>query len=79
VPSESTIRRTLQRVDAQQLDQLVSGWLAARTPVLPGRPVIAVDGKTARGARCSGGRAVHLLAAFATGSAGGGSIPGTCR
>jgi len=68
VPSESTIRRVLQRVDAQQLDQLVSGWLVARTPAPPGRPVIAVDGKTARGARCAGGRAVHLLAAFATGS-----------
>ena len=68
VPSESTIRRVLQRVDAEHLDRLVSTWLAARAPAPPGRPVIAVDGKTVRGARCAGGRAVHLLAAFATAS-----------
>ena len=33
VPSESTIRWVLQRVDAEQLDRLVSTWLAARAPV----------------------------------------------
>jgi predicted transposase YbfD/YdcC len=65
-PCESTIRRLLQRVDAGQLDRVVSAWLAARTPPPTGRRVIAVDGKTARGARSAGGRAVHLLAAFDT-------------
>lgn len=65
-PCESTIRWLLQRVDAGQLDRVVSAWLAARTPPPTGRRVIAVDGKTARGARSAGGRAVHLLAAFDT-------------
>lgn len=69
VPSESTIRRVLQRVDAELLDRLVSAWLVGQTPTAPGcRRVIAVDGKTVRGARTCGRRAVHLLAAFDTGS-----------
>lgn len=71
-PSESTMRRLLQRVDPDELDIAVSGWLARRaaaeTSTRPSRtgPVraIAVDGKTARGARCGDGRAVHLLGAL---------------
>jgi predicted transposase YbfD/YdcC len=67
-PSESTIRRILQAVDLDALDAALSGWVAARLPSpLPSRPiarVIAVDGKTARGARRVDGRAAHLLAAF---------------
>lgn len=70
-PSESTIRRTLQAVDAQTLDQTVSAWLATRptaptaAPVRsPALRVIAIDGKSARGAHGPDGRAVHLLAAF---------------
>jgi hypothetical protein len=31
-PSESTIRRTLQAVDAEALDQAVSAWLLAGRP-----------------------------------------------
>jgi predicted transposase YbfD/YdcC len=73
-PSESTIRRILQTVDLDALATALSAWLAARLPDPPpaGRggmsaPIarmIAVDGKTARGARLRDGRAVHLLAAF---------------
>ncbi|MCA1836850.1 MAG: ISAs1 family transposase [Actinobacteria bacterium] len=67
-PSESTIRRILQAVDLDALDAALSGWVAARLPTpLPSRPitrVIAVDGKTARGARRVDGPATHLLAAF---------------
>lgn len=74
-PCESTIRRLLQAVDAAELDQVVSSWLAARgAPHTPAgqaarsRRVIAIDGKSARGARHAGERAVHLLAAFDTGT-----------
>ena len=69
VACESTIRRVLQRVDAEQLDAVISIWLAERSVPSapePARPVIAVDSKSARGARGVGGRAVHLLAAFDT-------------
>lgn len=64
-PSESTIRRVLQAVDAETLDGVVSVWLVRRfAPVAAGVPMIAIDGKSARGARRADGRAVHLLAAF---------------
>ena len=72
-PSESTFRRVLLCVDAQALDQIVSGWLTERTASQPAgdQPVgaggiraIAVDGKTARGARGPDRTATHLFAAF---------------
>ena len=65
VPSESTFRRTLQRLDGDAFDDLAGHWAAQRTsPGLGGRRVIAVDGKTLRGSGhgSEGGR--HLLAAF---------------
>jgi hypothetical protein len=65
-PCESTIRRVLQRVNADALDAAVSSWLAARRPAAQSPAVIAIDGKTARGARGGGGAATHLLAAFDT-------------
>src|SRR3954464_12369393 len=74
-PSESTIRRILQAVDLDAVDATLSGWLADRSPDLPpGRMrVVAVDGKTARGARTDDGTQVHLLAAF---DHGGGIVLG---
>jgi predicted transposase YbfD/YdcC len=74
-PSESTIRRVLQAVDGEALDRATSSWVIARSPLgarstqalataRSVRPVIAIDGKSARGARGRDGRAVHLLAAF---------------
>ncbi len=62
--SESTIRRVLQRVDPDALDATLSRWLVARaSPPGHGPRVIAIDGKTVRGARTETGQ-VHLLAAF---------------
>ena len=47
VPCESTIRRALQRLDADAFDDLAGQWAAQRTTPGPGmRRVIAVDGKT---------------------------------
>ncbi len=48
-PSESTFRRTLQRLDADYLDLKIGGWLTDQH-LLSGK-AIAVDGKTVRGAR----------------------------
>jgi hypothetical protein len=98
-PSESAIRRILQKVDPEALDRAVSNWLIARAaradpptpdpaqpsaperntgsgtaliaappPRVPSPRVIAVDGKSARGARLADERAVHLLAALDTSS-----------
>jgi len=70
-PSESTIRRILQAVDPDLLDQALCGWLvrhpAATSPPTaraPGRRAVAVDGKTARGSRTSDAPGAHLFAAF---------------
>lgn len=68
VPSESTIRRTLARVDATVLDQAIGVWARLRTQVVDGRRVIAVDGKTLRGAKDAAGHLTHLLAALDQGS-----------
>ena len=77
-PSESAIRRCLQRVDHDQLDRVASAWLAARaraTGPPEGKRVVAVDGKSARGARTGDDRPVHLLAAF---DAATGVVLGQC-
>jgi predicted transposase YbfD/YdcC len=64
-PSESTFRRTLQRLDADAFDELAGCWAAQRTAPGPGgRRVIAVDGKTLRGSASGGEPGVHLLAAL---------------
>ncbi|WP_411142451.1 ISAs1 family transposase [Streptomyces sp. x-80] len=67
MPSESTVRRTLQLIDGQAFDEAVCGWLAEQaeesTPAAGMRPAVAVDGKTLRGARTDNGQ-VHLMAAL---------------
>jgi predicted transposase YbfD/YdcC len=65
VPSESTFRRTLQRLDADAFDDLAGAWAAQRTAPGPGgRRVVAVDGKTLRGSGHGQENSRHLLAAF---------------
>ena len=65
VPSESTFRRTLQRLDADAFDELAGRWAARRTAPGPGqRRVIAVDGKTLRGSGDGQQPGRHLLAAL---------------
>src|SRR5437667_2187860 len=65
VPSESTFRRTLQRLDADAFDELTGQWAAQRTaPGAQRRRVIAVDGKTLRGSGDGQQPGRHLLAAL---------------
>jgi predicted transposase YbfD/YdcC len=63
-PSESALRRLIQRVDAAELDLLVGSWLAewARRHT-SGDLVIALDGKVLRGAWDTGGQ-VTLFSAL---------------
>jgi hypothetical protein len=59
VPSESTFRRTLQRLDADAFDDLAGAWAQQATVPGPGqRRVIAVDGKTLRGSAGGGTPAI---------------------
>jgi predicted transposase YbfD/YdcC len=65
VPSESTFRRTLQRLDADAFDDLAGGWAQQATRPRPKqRRVIAVDGKTLRGSASGAEPGDHLLAAL---------------
>ncbi|HWS32494.1 MAG TPA: transposase [Actinoplanes sp.] len=63
----------LTRLDAALLSAVLAGGLRSRTPPAPVRPhrhrtVIAIDGKTLRGARLREGRQTHLLSALDTGT-----------
>jgi len=64
VPCESTIRRCLQRLDPGSVDALIGGWMWLQTSMLEGRRVIALDGKSLRGARDAAGYLTHLLSAL---------------
>ncbi len=61
-PSEPTLRRTMQAVDAVALDTAVSQWLITQTPVAGN--AIALDGKTSRGSTSEGGKQTHLVSVF---------------
>jgi predicted transposase YbfD/YdcC len=72
VPASTTVWRLLTRLDAGLLAQVLARWLHQRAhPVLARRPrarrmVIAIDGKTLRGARRPDGGQTHLLSALDT-------------
>lgn len=61
-PSESTIRRLLQRLDGDGLDAALGAWMWLRSRTIGGMRVLSFDGKTIRGARDAAGQLVHLLA-----------------
>ena len=65
-PHESTIRKTLSRVDDEQLTEVLGRWLAERIDLGTADALLglAVDGKSARGAVKDDGRCVHLLSAM---------------
>jgi predicted transposase YbfD/YdcC len=64
VPSESTFRRTINKLDGNGLDLILGTWAALREVNPKELRVIAVDGKSVRGSATGGGRCRHLLAAF---------------
>ena len=64
---ESTFRRAFALVSADVLDRVLGAWLCTRAVQAGGRLVIAIDGKTVRGAKNKDGKAPHLVAALAHG------------
>ncbi|MQA80035.1 MAG: ISAs1 family transposase [Streptosporangiales bacterium] len=65
VPCESTIRRTLQRLDADAFDDRIGAWAQQCTTPSPGsRRLVAVDGKTLRGSSSPDLPGRHLLSAL---------------
>jgi len=69
-PAYQTLRRAIRAVDAPALDTAVTGWLhdevsAGRLSTGQlARLVIALDGKTVRGAKDAAGNQLHLFAAL---------------
>jgi len=69
-PEESTMRKLFARLDAAALDHQLSVLAWTRTRTVSGRRVIAIDGKTIRGARArkdpsaAMATAPHLIAAL---------------
>jgi predicted transposase YbfD/YdcC len=64
---ESTYRRAFALVSADVLDRVLGAWLWTRAVQAGGRLVIAIDGKTVRGAKRGNGKTPHLVAALAHG------------
>lgn len=62
-PSEPTIRRVLQHINGQAVDDALTGWLMS-VAQRDKNSLIAVDGKTLKGAKDSSGKQVQLLSAF---------------
>lgn len=58
------LSQVLARVDAAVLDRLVGVFLWTRTRIVGGRRMIAIDGKTVRGARTATTTAPHLVSAL---------------
>jgi hypothetical protein len=58
-PSEPTLRRFLQRIDAAAVDAVIGPWLTGLS--LRAGDAVALDGKTLRGARRQDYSQVHLL------------------
>jgi hypothetical protein len=58
---ESTFRRAFALVSADVLDGVLGAWLHTRAVQAGGRLVIAIDGKTVRGAKSKSGKAPHLV------------------
>ncbi len=61
---ESTFRRLFALLGADLLDRVLGAWTATRAALVEGRRVIAIDGKTVRGARTATRAAPHLVAAL---------------
>ncbi len=66
-PSEPTIRRVLQGIDADKFDQVIGEWLLEQQVFKSGTGLngcaIAIDGKTVRGSHNGNQKAIHLLGA----------------
>lgn len=67
-PVESTLRKLFARLDAAAFDAALAVFAWCRVRQVGGRRVIAIDGKTVRGARSADSQAPHLIAALEHGT-----------
>lgn len=67
VASHDTFGRVFALLDAEQFEARFMAWMSGVCGALEGVQ-IAVDGKTARRSKPTGGKALHLVSAYATGA-----------
>ena len=65
IPSHDTFNRVISALDPEQLEASFADWVASIARLTAGE-VIAIDGKTLRGAREPGGKLVHMVSAWAS-------------
>jgi predicted transposase YbfD/YdcC len=66
VPSHDTLARVFAALDSAQFEACFVRWMSALCPSLEGQ-ILAIDGKTARGACDRGQQALHLVSPFVCG------------
>ena len=65
IPSEDTINRTFSAIDSNQFESCFIEWVNSISNITKGQ-VIAIDGKTLRGAKSNGKKSpVHMVSAWA--------------
>lgn len=65
IPSKDTINRTFSSIDSEQFEACFMEWVRAITNLTKGQ-VIAIDGKTLRGAKSNGKKSpIHMVSAWA--------------
>lgn len=63
-PGESNLRKLFARLDAAAVDLCLAAWAFTRSRRIKGRLVIAIDGKSLRGARSHIAQTPHLIGAL---------------
>ncbi|MCC5918855.1 MAG: ISAs1 family transposase [Cryomorphaceae bacterium] len=65
IPSHDTFNRVFSNIDSNEFEKCFIEWVSALAALSP-REVIAIDGKTIRGAKASGKKStVHMVSAWA--------------
>jgi predicted transposase YbfD/YdcC len=66
IPSHDTFGRVFAALDPRQFEACFIRWVSRLCPALADQ-VVAIDGKTVRGSRQAGQRAIHLVSAYGCG------------
>jgi predicted transposase YbfD/YdcC len=65
IPSHDTFNRVFSNIDSEEFERCFIEWVHSLAALQP-REVIAIDGKTIKGAKASGGKSpVHMVSAWA--------------
>ena len=65
IPSDDTFRRVFEAIDPEKFQGCFMSWVEAINKLTSGQ-VVAIDGKTVKGTRGKGQRAIHMVSAFAS-------------